>query len=62
MLGELLRAVGVFVSNEQLANAACEVVEEDIRHRRLQFYLQTIKRAVAEHRFPPPFDQRNVLN
>lgn len=39
MLGEMLRALGVFVSNEQLNNAVAEVVEEDIRRRRLQFYL-----------------------
>ena len=35
MLGEMLRALGVFVSNEQLNNAVAEVVEEDIRRRRL---------------------------
>lgn len=31
MLGDMLRALGVFLNNEQLQNAVAEVVEEDIR-------------------------------
>lgn len=58
MLPEILRALGIFLNNEQLGNAVAELTEEDIRARRLRQALGLVKKAFNERRLPCPFDQR----
>lgn len=62
MLGDMLRALSVNLNNEQLQNAIAEVTEEDIRQKRLQFYLQLVKKAFNARRLPPPFDHRAFIS
>lgn len=62
MLNEMLRALGVYLSNEQLTNAVAEVIEEDIRTRRISQYLQYVKKGHPDKRYPPPLDSsRNIV-
>ncbi|CAL6003796.1 Putative_flagellar associated protein [Hexamita inflata] len=62
MLGEMLRALGVFINNEQLQNAVAELTEEDIRTRRLFQYMSLVKKAFNEKRLPPAFDHREGIS
>lgn len=58
MLPDILRALGIFLNNEQMANAVAELTEEDVRKRRLRAALLLVKRAHNERRLPCPFDSR----
>eukprot|EP00703_Trepomonas_sp_PC1_P002290 JAP94316.1 Putative flagellar associated protein [Trepomonas sp. PC1] len=62
MLGDMLRALGVFINNEHLQNAIAEVTEEEVRQKRLQFYLFLVKKAYNTKKLPPPFDQRSEIS
>ncbi|KAH0576396.1 putative flagellar associated protein [Spironucleus salmonicida] len=50
MIGDMLRALGVYISNEHVNSAVCDIIEEEVRYKRLQFFLQSVRLAVNEQK------------
>lgn len=52
MLDEILRALGVFISNSAMVDAKGEIIEEAIRASRLRFFLSRLRAALKEGKPP----------
>lgn len=52
MLDDILRALGIFISNAAMEDAKAEIIEEAVRSARLRFFLSRLSAAIKEGKPP----------